>query len=126
MSFFYADENKKIIDKSLLTEKAQRMGRILADRRQGIKSAQLRKYFNEVKSLETQVGAKGYPVVEPIIKMLKSKVAYGMRSTTRLPQEFKNFIDEAIDAISDEKDFIAFVKYFESILGYYYGEGGRD
>ena len=98
MSFFYADENKKIIDKSLLTEKAQRMGRILADRRQGIKSAQLRKYFNEVKSLETQVGAKGYPVVEPIIKMLKSKVAYGMRSTTRLPQEFKNFIDEAIES----------------------------
>lgn len=126
MNFYYTDADKTIIRKELLTDEALNLGRKLADQRNGIKSAQLRKYFNEVRSLEVQVGAKSYPVVEPLIKMLKSKVAYGMRSTTRLPREFKDFINKAVDEINDEKDFQAFVKHFEAILGFYYGEGGRD
>ncbi len=126
MSYYYSDADKLILKEELFTVKAQNLGKKLADRHKGIKSAQLRKYFNEVKSLEVQVKAKTYPVVEPLIKMLKSKVAYGMRSTTRLPQDFKDFIDKAVDAINDEKDFYAFVKHFEAVVGYFYGEGGRD
>ena len=124
MSYYYADSGKNIIKKELLTDKACQQARTLVQDR--LKSSQLRKYFNEVRSLEIQVKAKDYPVVEPLIKMMKSKVAYGMRSTTRLPESFKGFINSAIDEINDKKDFIAFVKYFEAVVGFFYGEGGRD
>ena len=123
MNFYYSDAEKKIIRKELLTNEAQKQAKTLV---KGVKSSQLRKYFNEVKYLEVQTTAKDYAIVEPLVKMLKSKVAYGMRSTTKLPKEFKDFIDKAVDAIEDKKDFDAFVKHFEAILGFYYGEGGRD
>jgi len=126
MSYYFADEDKKIIRAELLTDDARKYAKEFVRRR--LNPTQLRKYFNEVRALEAQVKAKGYPIVEPLIKMLKSKVAYGMRRSggqQSLPENFKGFIDQSVDAIQDEKDFNAFVKHFEAVLGFFYGEGGR-
>ena len=130
MISFYEDEQKKILDSNLLTNKAEAWAREFASR--GLSPTQIRKFYNDVKALESKIEAKkdeptGFKEVLPLIKMLKSKVAYAVRlgGQQRVPFEFKRFIDEMIESINDEKDFEAFCKVFEATLGFFYGKSKR-
>ena len=64
----------------------------------------------------------------PLIKMVKSKVAYACPSNGRdrkVPEEFRNYMELMINSIEYYKDFKAFSLCFEAVVGYFYGEGGR-
>lgn len=136
-NYFYEDEKKTRLKESLLTTEAKGwVKKFLQPRRPDtqygknprLTSAQLRKFYSEVKSLETRVEAKGFDQMKPLIKMLKSKVAYSCPKTEhdrKVPVEFKEYIDNMLDNIEDEKDFMAFVTTFEAVVGFFYGEGGR-
>jgi CRISPR type III-A-associated protein Csm2 len=66
--------------------------------------------------------------IRPLIKMLKSKVAYACPTTgseRKVPIEFRRYIEEMVDNIADERDFKAFALCFEAVVGFFYGEGGR-
>jgi len=54
--------------------------------------------------------------------MVKSKAMYA-KGTGRIESEFCSFMMTNIDKVKDQKDFEAFVKYFEAVLGYAYGKG---
>jgi CRISPR-associated protein Csm2 len=100
--------------------------------------SQLRKYHKEARSLEgkyhslaeNQSGRrKRFDELLPLVKLLKAKVAYACPSNAKerkVPDEFRKFMEEMIDNITDAKDFEAFTKVFEAAVGYFYGEGGRQ
>jgi len=140
--YFYEDQNKERMRESLLTEQAEDWAKKFnspkepndrGQRNPKLTSAQLRKFHAEAKELEERIKKLQNPdedflTIRPLIKMLKSKVAYACPSNGRdrkVPEEFRKFIEEMVDNIHDWKDFRAFSLCFESVVGYFYGLGGR-
>lgn len=136
-NYFYEDKTKTILKESLLTDKAENWAKMFLkpsrpenryEKNLPLTSAQLRKFYNEVKSLEIKIEVKGFPQMKPLVKMLKSKAAFACPKTGRerkIPVEFKQYIYDMVDAVEDDKDFKAFVIIFEAVVGFFYGEGGR-
>jgi CRISPR type III-A-associated protein Csm2 len=92
-------------------------------------SAQLRKFHGEAKALEERIKTTDdFKKIRPLVKMLKSKVAYACPVTgsdRKVPEEFRKYIEEMVDNIDDDKDFKAFALCFEAVVGFFYGQGGR-
>ncbi|MGA1871281.1 MAG: type III-A CRISPR-associated protein Csm2 [bacterium] len=137
-NYFYEDEDKEKIRESFLTDQAKAWAISFINAKQPkerwlrnpkLTSAQLRRFHIEAKELEERVkNIKDFKKIRPLIKMLKSKVAYACPTTGRdrkVPVEFRAYIEEMVDHIEDRKDFKAFALCFESVVGYFYGEGGR-
>lgn len=125
-SGYYSDAEKRKLREDLIKIEAEKLGKTFATLKPELTSTQLRKIFNEVRSLEERV-AENFDEQKALILMLKSKVAYSVgKKTSKTPKEFKDFIDVCIDRINDKEDFDGFVKFFESVVGYfyYYKEGG--
>lgn len=103
----------------------------MRNKKKSLSSAQLRKFFSEFRQLEKRVNAEkkadpeqGFYKVKPLIKMVKSKASYsGNPDNSKIPETFKNFIIDNVNAIDTEKDFRAFMLHFEAVVGFYYGMG---
>jgi len=139
-SYFYEDEEKGMLKEEFLDKSAKDWAKSFInpkfdsrDRNPKLTSAQLRRFHIEAKTLETKVNALENPKDEflklrPIVKMLKSKVAYACPIPGRdkkIPEEFRRYIEEMVDNIDDYKDFKAFCLCFAAVVGFFYGEGGR-
>ncbi len=141
-NYFYVDEKKEKIKESLLTNEAKlwaesfinpRRPKERWQRNPKLTSAQLRRFHIEAKTLEERVKNLDNPKedflkIRPLIKMMKSKVAYACPKTgydRKVPEEFRKYIEEMVDNIKDLKDFKAFALCFESVVGFFYGQGGR-
>lgn len=123
---YYSDPEKTKIKEDLLDTKAYYLGSRFArgdGRSKRVTSSQLRNFFNDVRSLEAKISSGNFEVYRPHIKMLKAKVAYA-RDRGKVSKDFESLISKCVDLIEDEKDFNAFVLFFEAIVGYFYGEGG--
>lgn len=134
-NYFYDDKGN--IKETLLTDKAKLWAEGFINpekpkdrwqRNPKLTSAQLRRFHIEAKALEEQVKNQDFLKIRPLIKMLKAKVAYACPTNgidRKVPDEFRKYIEEMVDNIEDVKDFKAFALCFESVVGYFYGEGGR-
>lgn len=125
-SGYYSDKEKKKLREDLMGTEAEKLGKTLAALKPELTPTQLRRFFNEVRSLEERT-EESFDEQKALVLMLKSKVAYSVgKKTSKIPKEFKDFMDASIDKINDRKDFDGFVKFFESVVGYfyYYKEGG--
>ena len=123
---------QRVVRDDLMARHAQAFGETFAsrDRQLQVSSAQLRAFYGDVKALETKIDQGGEGAFERfyyLIKMLKSKASYvqGKRSGGRVSQAFRDYIHKCVDAIETEEDFRAFLKFFESTVGFYYGAGGE-
>ncbi|HOK96286.1 MAG TPA: type III-A CRISPR-associated protein Csm2 [Anaerohalosphaeraceae bacterium] len=120
---FYRDPaNKKQLNPTLLNEDAEKQAAALHDK---INSAQIRRFFSEVKNLSLRLEqGRPWTQIEPFFRMLRSKAEYA-RGTGKIPPDFANFISDNTkpDRVKDEQDFRAFVLYFEAVLGFAYGKG---
>ena len=124
---FFDDKSNGIIRKNLLDEEARKeMERFIEfypDKKnvntiKSISSTQLRRFFNEFRSLEKKINtdnADAFKKTLPLIKMVKSKVAY---SGNKIPHSFRKFLEININAIHDKEDFEAFMLHFEAIVGF--------
>lgn len=97
------------------------------DKQNSVSSAQLRKFYNDFKSLEQKFINKGsgkdaFLDILPLVKMMKSKAGYA-RGTKKIPFNFEKWIVENIDSINDFKDFEAFLLHFEAVVGFCYSLG---
>lgn len=128
----YVDSDE-ILRGDLITKEADEIGKHLVKAK--LSNSQLRGFYNEVKALENKIGDKeeNFPKNYPMILMMKSKAAYkcGCKSS-KIPLEFKDFIDENIDLIKKrngggkgKQAFDNFVIFFEAVVGYFYGHGGK-
>ncbi len=140
VKYFYDDRGN--VKESLLTTQAKSWAESFINPKQPkerwqrnpkLTSAQLRKFHVEAKSLEERIKnldnpERDFPKLRPLVKMLKSKVAYACRNTgsdAKVPEEFKKYIEEMVDNVNDLADFKAFALCFESVVGFFYGQGGR-
>ncbi|MBU4486124.1 MAG: type III-A CRISPR-associated protein Csm2 [Candidatus Delongbacteria bacterium] len=132
---FFDDNGKKVINFRILDEEAEKIAQSLffvsGRNKNGVSSSQLRKFFYEIKSLEKKYDyEKNWDTVKPLVKMIKSKVAYANtekkvgRFNKPYYDKFTEFINTGIYSIEDEKDLKAFSKMFEAVVGFYYGLGG--
>ncbi len=139
---FFSDSERLVYKEALLTDTAHTYALSFLKpkrpkdrymRNPPLTSAQLRNFYHEVKRLEEQCINSGEPETHfsrilPLVKMLKSRVAYACPSNGRdrkVPQEFREFLEECVDNVNDWKDFQAFALHFEAVVGFFYGEGGR-
>jgi CRISPR-associated protein Csm2 len=134
-NYFYEDPGKKKIKEDLILKSAQdwaqRFVKPKNEKDKQLSSSQLRKFHFEVKQMEERSRAMDNTEflvkVRPLVKMLKSKVAYACRTPGRdrkVPEDFKNYVDTMVDNIKDINDFKAFAICFEAVVGYFYGLGG--
>jgi CRISPR type III-A-associated protein Csm2 len=83
-------------------------------------SSQLRRFFSEFKRLEMKLKSDiDYREVEPLIALQVAQVNYA-HAKGKIPESFKNFIEEEVKKIDGKTAFNEFVKYFEAIVGFYY------
>ena len=130
--YFEKRNGKCVIRADLMADHAQYYGEKFASRnwQTQVSSNQLRAFYVDVKSLEKKIrdtGETGFDTHFYLIKMLKSKASYvqGKRSGGRVSTLFRDYIHTCVDAINDKDDFDAFLKFFESTVGFYYGAGGE-
>lgn len=116
-----ASDGSWIIKEEFLTQKAEEWAKKFAN--EGLKRAQLRRFYNEVRSLADRVkDDASFEKVLPLIRMLKPKVAY-QKGRKLVPNSFVEFIKICVDEkhLVDRHDFLeGFVKHFEAIVGYHY------
>jgi len=130
--FKTSPSGQRVVRDDLMTTHAQAYGELFAsrDRRSQVSSSQLRAFYGDVKALEQKIGQGGGEAFERfyyLVKMLKSKASYvqGKRGGGRVSEAFRDYIHQCVDAIETEDDFKAFLKFFESTVGFYYGAGGE-
>jgi len=119
---FYQDPEKKKLNPELLDSIAETQ----ADKiHKNINSAQLRRFFGEVKGLYNRLEhQEPFERLFPLVKMIKSKVWYAANpNKEKIPKDFADFLLGGIDQVKDEEDFRAFVMYFEAVVGFMYGKG---
>lgn len=95
-----------------------------------INSAQLRRFYGDVKNLEmrwqnSKKKDQAFRDILPMIKLLKAKAAYANKRTL-VPDSFRDWIWDNVDLINNEDDFKAFLLYFEAVVGFCYGNGLGD
>lgn len=135
--FFDAEGNLRA---DLLDGIARGFGKQFA-RQDRVSNAQLRRFYGDVKELQKEIGADAeaarelqagprqeagpaFRRYEARIRMLKSKVAYAAGRRT-IPAEFEQFVSKCIDQVDSLPAFEAYITFFESVVGYFYGFGGE-
>lgn len=134
----YYDSTGKHIRSELLNEEARKAaetfiqkfnGRV--DDRNSIKNSQLRKFFNEFKSLERQLDQQqgdveeSFKSVKPLVKMANAKVVYAQARKV-VPQAFVDWLQRHVQTIDTARDFKAFLLHFEAVVGFCYGINPKD
>lgn len=95
-----------------------------------LNTAQLRRFYGEVKRLElrwqnSENKPQTFLEILPMIKLLKAKAAYANKREL-VPDTFRSWIWENVDMIREARDFQAFLLYFEAVVGFCYGNGLKD
>jgi CRISPR-associated protein Csm2 len=130
--YFETKNGERVVRADLMAKHAQAYGELFAsrNRRNQVSSSQLRAFYGDVKALEQKIKQGGEDAFDRfyyLVKMLKSKASYvqGKRTGGRVSKAFRDYIHACVDAIETEEDFEAFLKFFESTVGFYYGAGGE-
>lgn len=113
---------------SLLTTDAEQYADSFVGDRPQLRSAQLRRFYNEVKALEARIEAGGFEANAPLVKMLRPKVAYACpqrKENRKISESFARFLWKHIEHIRSKQDFEDFCLMFEAVVGFFYGKGGR-
>ncbi len=120
---FWADSEKTKIDPKLFSDKAEGFAKELNESggRQGNKSSQLRKFYDEVVRLNVlaQERPQQWEAILPQVHMLAAKAAYANGRSKLVSDEFLQFIKDAISQVEVAKDLKVFANFFEATMGFY-------
>ena len=108
-------------DPELLNETAKKW----ADDINRTKKTQVRNFYDRILELEKEIkDADSFSEVYPFIKMLNSKVAYGV-SRRVVSREFQDMMEQCLAQIKNDKNgedkFNTFKLFFEAVLGFFKG-----
>ena len=111
------------IHKALLVEHASAVAKAIGlrqERAEGIKNAQLRKFYGHVKTAESRMNyGVSFEAVQPKILELSAFVAEA-QGKGKVPPVFKSFIDMNLSYVVDGKSFReGFVKHFQAVVGFF-------
>jgi len=88
------------------------------------KKTQARNFYDQILSLEEKIVRENFASVYPFIKMLNSKVAYGVNRRVVSP-EFQEMMTQCLNQITNddrgEQKFKHLKLFFEAVLGFFKG-----
>jgi len=84
------------------------------------KHTQARNFYEKVLELEAMNKTNDWEEVLPFVKMLNSKVAYGV-SRKVVSFEFQEMMESCIKQINQPEDLKVFKLFFEAVLGFFKG-----
>jgi len=88
------------------------------------KKTQARNFYDQILILEENIKKNDFASVYPFIKMLNSKVAYGVNRKVVSP-EFQDMMTQCLNQITNdekgEQKFKHFKLFFEAVLGFFRG-----
>jgi CRISPR-associated protein Csm2 len=88
------------------------------------KKTQARNFYDKILELEEKIKKDDFESVYPFIKMLNSKVAYGV-SRRVVSREFQDMMGQCLAQIKDndngQQTFKHFKLFFEAVLGFFKG-----
>ena len=88
------------------------------------KKTQARNFYDKILELEEKIKKDDFESVYPFIKMLNSKVAYGV-SRRVVSREFQEMMGQCLAQIKDndngQQTFEHFKLFFEAVLGFFKG-----
>jgi CRISPR-associated protein Csm2 len=88
------------------------------------KKTQARNFYDQILILEENIKKNDFASVYPFIKMLNSKVAYGVNRKV-VSHEFQDMMTQCLDQITNdekgEQKFKHFKLFFEAVLGFFKG-----
>lgn len=129
---FYKDKARGIIDPKLFSDVAeeaasniaksgQKKGRDGKMRLESNRRTQIRKFFDEVTSLNST--AKSSPQdwdnVLPYVNMLIAKAAYAQGRNNLVTQDFVDLLKKCIEQVHEPVDLDVFANFFEAFMGFY-------
>lgn len=87
----------------------------------GLKSTQLRNFYDKVLELYEKSEKEPLDEVLPFVKMLNSKVAYAL-GRKLITHNFETLMTQCINQIQTKEQLKIFKLFFEAILGFYKGK----
>ena len=110
----------KLNDKNLFDEVAREWAEAI----KRTKKTQARNYYDQLLSLQDRIKEEDFESVYPFIKMLNSKVAYGVTRRV-VSNEFQEMMKQCLEQITNDKkgeqQFKHFKLFFEAVLGFFKG-----
>ena len=114
------DDNIKLNDGELFSDTAKEWAEAI----NRTKKTQARNFYDKILDLEKEADEKGFENVYPFIKMLNSKVAYGVNRRV-VSYEFQRMMETCLNQIEQndngKQTFKHFKLFFEAVLGYFKG-----
>ena len=104
----------------------------IASRLRGMKTTQLRKFFDSIRTIKVKLKEGGWDDVKPEFYLLKPKIAHA-RGRNLIPEEFYEFlkvcmrkVDIGDDNENKKKNFEKMVEFLEAVVAYhrYYNPRG--
>jgi len=89
------------------------------------KKTQVRNFYDKILELQEEIkNANSFSEIYPFIKMLNSKVAYGV-SRKVVSKEFQDMMEQCLAQIKNDENgedkFNTFKLFFEAVLGFFKG-----
>jgi CRISPR-associated protein Csm2 len=84
------------------------------------KKTQARNFYEKVLELESKAKNESWENVLPFVKMLNSKVSYGV-SRKVVSIEFQDMMTQCISQVNTKEDLTKFKLFFEAVLGFFKG-----
>jgi len=84
------------------------------------KKTQVRNFYDKILKLYEKSKNENWEDIEPFVKMLNSKVAYGV-SRKVVSYEFQDMMSECISQVTNKEKLKVFKLFFEAVIGFYKG-----
>ena len=121
--------------KECIVEDADYFGEMFAKRARVTRN-QMRNFYQETRRIWELVSPPGTPdeskmeknftTNHPLLLMVMAKANYGVgRESNKLPTPFRDYLVESIKKVNSAKEFSAFMKSFEAMVGYFYSNDPR-
>jgi len=124
LSFTKEEKNGKEIIKLRDKELFDSIAKEWAEAINRTKKTQARNFYDKILDLEKKIKEDDFESVYPFIKMLNSKVAYGV-SRRVVSKEFQEMMEQSLQQIENNQDgeqkFKHFKLFFEAVLGFFKG-----
>ena len=120
-------QNMSELDEKTIAEENGYAESVARDRdiKKRLKTTQLRKIFDRVKTIERKLNEDGWDAVQPDFYMLRPELAYAM-ARKLIPEQFfmlmnacMKQVDKGNDPEQKKENYAKFVRFLEAIVAYH-------